>query len=157
MTVGTNENNRNTMDDTKRQEIVDTLLREKCSCVICSGGGAVHKFYGRGVSDLYRLLATDPQMLDGAFVADKVVGKGAAALMVLGRIRELYADIISSPALLLLETYGIKVSYRLQVPNIMNRTNTGICPVETLCLDCRTPDECLPLIENFIKTMMPTK
>lgn len=137
------------MDDLERQKIVDTLFQEQCSCVIRSGGN-VHKFYGRGISDLYSILTGGSGMLEGAFIADKVVGKGAAALMILGGVDELYAGLISVPARQMLESYGIKVSCRLEVPNIMNRANTGICPVESLCLDCSSPAECLPKIENFM-------
>ncbi len=38
-------------------------------------------FRERGVADLFRLQHEEPQLLRGAFIADKVVGKGAAALM----------------------------------------------------------------------------
>ena len=61
--------------------------------------GAIRTFSGRGVSDLYGLLTREPETLRGASVADKVVGKGAAALMVLGGVKEVYADVASAPAL----------------------------------------------------------
>lgn len=68
--------------------------------------GTIHTFNGRGVSDLYRIYTTEPEILKGASLADKVVGKGAAALMVLGNVRLIYADVISRPALSL----GVKRS-----------------------------------------------
>ena len=55
-------------------------------------------FTQRGVADLYDLLTQEPDFLKGALIADKVVGKGAAALMILGGIKELHTDIISSKA-----------------------------------------------------------
>ena len=39
--------------------------------------------------------------MKGAAIADKVIGKGAAALMVLGGFKTVYADIISTPALVI--------------------------------------------------------
>ena len=108
-------------------------------------------FRERGVKDLYRLLEEEPELLDGAFVADKVVGKGAAALMILGGVGELHADVISRPARRLLAASPVHVSYTLEVPYIVNRTRTGQCPVETLCRDCATAAEALPLIRNFIE------
>ena len=72
-------------------------------------------FRERGVKDLYRLLEEEPELLDGAFVADKVVGKGAAALMILGGIGELHADVISRPARLLLAASPVHVSYTLPI------------------------------------------
>ena len=82
----------------ERQFLIDTLFRERCSCVIRSGD-VIRIFRERGVKDLFRLLKEEPAMLRGAFIADKVVGKAAAALMVLGGVRELFADVISHPAL----------------------------------------------------------
>ena len=86
-----------------------------------------------------------------AFVADKVVGKGAAALMILGSVEEVYTDVASTAALELFARHGVEVECALEVPQIVNRARTGRCPVETLCLDCRTAEECLEPIRNFIR------
>lgn len=125
------------------------LRRLNCSCVI--GNGKRMTFCSqRGVKDLLELLHTEPQLLDGAMIADKVVGKGAAALMVLGGVKSVYAGVISEPAIALLDDAGIALAYSERVPNIINRAGTGICPVEELCAGCATPEECLPLIEDFV-------
>lgn len=130
-------------------QLADILHARGCSCVICSHG-AVTLCHERGVKDLLRILKQDPGLLRGASVADKVIGKGAAALMILGGVSEVYADVISQPAIALFRSTPVKLTYKTAVPNIINRTGTGICPVETLCRDCATPAQCLPLIENFI-------
>lgn len=132
--------------------LTETLHREHCSCVI-AGDGRTVLCHRRGVIDLLDALRSDPQLLRGAFVADKVVGKGAAALMILGGVSVLHADVISLPALRLLEDSGVEVSHDTCVPNIINRSGTGVCPVETLCRDCLTAAECLPLIEDFVNKM----
>mgnify|MGYP000177504918 CR=1 FL=1 len=138
------------MTKEQKEQTVGLLFAEKCSCVV-RNGDEVRIFRERGVKDLYRLLREEPQLLDGAFVADKVGGKGAAALMILGGVGELHADVISRPARLLLAASPVHVSYTLEVPYIVNRTRTGQCPVETLCRDCATAAEALPLIRNFIE------
>lgn len=135
-----------------RQYLIDTLFRERCSCVV-RNGDRIRLFRERGVRDLYRLLKEEPDLLRGAFIADKVVGKGAAALIILGGASELFADVVSHPALELLNRYGIKVSYTLAVPHIINRTRTDRCPLETRCLDLYSPEECLVQIEDFMQTL----
>lgn len=125
------------------------LRREKCSCVIAKGS-EVTVCRERGVKDLLRLLEEEPELLRGAFVADKVVGKGAAALMILGGVEAVYAEVVSRPAMELFSTATVEVSYGTLAENIINRAGTGICPVEKLCADCRTADECLPLIRTFV-------
>ena len=131
---------------------MDRLIRlvkeENHSLAVLNGG--VTTYDGRGVSDLFRLLTDGKQRLRGATVADKVVGKGAAALIILGGVAELHTDVISEAALALLAAADVKVSYDRVVTHIINRAGTDICPVEKLCKDCRTAAECLPLIEKFV-------
>ena len=86
---------------------------------------------------------------EGAIIADKVVGKAAASLMVLGQIKELYTDVISQPALDLLTACGITPEYRILVPHVMNRTKSGWCPLETRCFPCETPEACYRQIKEF--------
>lgn len=130
-------------------QLVEILHRDKCSCVIANGN-EITLYHRRGVADLLYLLHNEPDKLNGAMIADKVIGKGAAALMILGGISQAYADVISRPALKLLEQAAVPVSYDTAVPNIINRRGTGICPVEELCTPCTTAADCLPLIEKFV-------
>ncbi len=131
-------------------ELAARLHCEKCSCVIYNRGG-VRLFHRRGVADLFSVLKEEPKLLDGALLADKVIGKGAAALMVAGGVKAVYADVISRAALKLLEVSGIAVSFAECVAHITNRSGTGLCPVEAMCMDCETAGECIPLIEEFIE------
>lgn len=128
--------------------LMELLHEGKHSLVVKNG--TVATFDGRGVVDLYILLTERPDFLAGAEVADKVVGKGAAALMIMGKVRRLHAGVISVPALELLKTASMEVTYGQVVPNIVNRKGDGICPVETLCLPCATAEACRPRIEEFI-------
>ncbi|WP_417016246.1 DUF1893 domain-containing protein [Alistipes sp.] len=134
------------------REAIERLLAEGCSCVI-RNGERLRSFHQRGVSDLWQLLHEEPEWLRGAFVADKVVGKGAAALMIAGGVRGLFARTISRPALDLLAGAGIPVEYETAVPYIINRAGNGMCPVEQLCANARTSEECLPRIGAFIRRM----
>ncbi len=140
------------MDAKIKQDIIRRLHEGGYSCVI-AGGDRVVTCHERGVKDLLRLLDEDPELLRGAFVADKVVGKGAAALMILGGVACVYADVISRPACDLFAGAGIEVEWGICVPNIINRAGTGICPVETLCLPCKKAEECLPLIRQFVSSI----
>lgn len=125
------------------------LHAKRCSCVIVQNGN-VRLCNEHGIKDLYQILKEEPEVLLGATVADKVIGKGAAALMILGGVKEVYADVISRPALKLFLTVSVHTKYGECVPNIINRTGTGICPVETLCADCESALDCMPMIEKFV-------
>lgn len=140
------------MVETDRKVLIERLDAEQCSCVIYNGE-ETRLFWERGVQDLYRLLKMEPDFLRGAFIADKVIGKAAAALMALGGVDEVFARVISSPAREFLERSEIKVDFLVEVPHIINRTRTGWCPLETRCFRMHTAEECLQQIEEFIHTM----
>lgn len=132
---------------------VEILHRSGCSLVVIDRHGTSHTYRSRGVADLYGLITSGSGVLAGADVADKVVGKGAAALMVLGCIRSLHADVISRPALAMLSEASIKVDYTTLVDGIINRAGTGPCPVETLCLPLSRPEDCLNAISGFLNSV----
>lgn len=134
------------------QHLIATLLDGHHSLVVASGG-QTRTYDGRGVADLYRLLHESPDVLQGALVADKIVGKAAAALMVLGKVKQAYADVISTPAMQMLNEAGITTGYATLVPHIINRAGTGLCPLETRCLPCATAEECLVQTSAFISEM----
>lgn len=134
------------------KEIINLLHTQKCSCVIAGAAGEIRSFHQRGVADLYTLLCQEPQFLHGASVADKVVGKAAAALMVKGQIKELHTDTISTPALKLLQAAHIPVEYTQAVPYIRNCDNTGWCPLETRCYEEDSIDILFTIIDRFIKS-----
>ena len=131
--------------------LVNILHEGNHSLVV--GGDTVSTYDGRGVSDLYMLSHEKPALLRGTAIADKVVGKGAAALMVWAGVGEVYADVISRPALDLLKDNGIQVAYATLVPHIINRAGTGMCPLETRCMPCSTLEECIEQIEAFVREM----
>ena len=133
------------------------LLHAGGYSLVVRNGADTRTFNGRGIADLHHLLHCEPSLLCGALVADKVVGKGAAALMILGGVKALHADVVSTQALLLLRDSGIEVTFGHEVPHIINRKGDGMCPVEALCSNCTTAAECLPLIDEFINKISQQK
>ena len=138
------------------EELINLLHTGEYSCTIANKG-EIRTFTQRGVADIYDLLTQEPEFLKGASIADKVVGKGAAALMILGGIKELYTDIISTKALELLQKSDIKVDFTKEVPFIWNRNHTGGCPVETMCSEVESAEEILPLIRDFLEKIRNKK
>jgi len=105
----------------------ELLLAGHYTCVFC-GNGEILTDDRRGVKPLLDLLEKD---LSDFSAADKVVGKAAALLYRLLGIAEIYASVISEPAITVLESGGISIYYDSKVPAIRNRTDTGFCPMET--------------------------
>ena len=129
-----------------RPEAVERL------CIVFEGVPRSRFAAQKGIADLYELLHRMPHFLKGAQIADKVVGKGAAALMIVGEIKRVHADIISEPAIQLFQNTSIKVTYTQTVPAIINRKGDGFCPVESLCAQANNAHACIPLIDKFVQT-----
>lgn len=62
------------------EELIEKLHTGGYSCVI-EKEGKIRTFTRRGVADLYDLYENEKAFMQGARIADKVIGKGAAALI----------------------------------------------------------------------------
>lgn len=130
------------------------LKREYVRGVVRSADGRLKEFRRQGVADLFQLLTSEPAFLQGATMADRVVGRGAALLMVKGGVKEVFTFVLSQPALDVFRQAGITVTYDTLQPNIINRTGTDICPVEKLTADTADPDEAFRRIGEFLNKMI---
>lgn len=133
-------------------KIINILRQGDYSCVI-ENYDQIFTFTGRGVSDLYDMVTNKPCFLKEATIADKVVGKAAAALMILGKVDRVYAEVISLSGLVLLRHAGIETDFGQVVVGIRNRDNTDWCPLEKMCCQKESPEEILGQIEEFRKNM----
>lgn len=138
-------------------ELKKLLEQEGTLGVVRSTKGDIRTFTHRGVFDLFNLLTNEPAFLAGAIMADKVIGRGAALLIIKGNVAELYARLISEPALEILSNHSIKVTYDKKVPHIINRSGNDICPVEKLTANTSDPDEAYCLIGHFLQNLNNTK
>ena len=133
------------------EELKKRLEREDVRGVVRAANGEIREFHRQGVIDLFTLLTEEPQMLLGAQIADRVIGRGAALLMVKGRVQEVFAYVISKQALDILQQAGIPTTYATLQLYIINRAGTDICPVEKLTASTDDPDEAYELIKEFLK------
>lgn len=131
-----------------KNELIDLLRNGNHSLVIHRDTISVYDT--RGIATLMQIIDKDSNELSGATVVDKVVGKAAAALMIVGGVSELHALLITQGALSLLATSDIRVSYDTLTDHIFNRNHTGWCPMELACRDCVTAEECITEIRNLI-------
>ena len=123
------------------------LLFEKgYTCVFVNGEKEIFSFE-RGVKPLLNFIDLGEDF-SGFFVADKVVGKAASMLYILLKVKEIFAEVISEPALEILQKNGIKVFYNNLVKRIENRNKNGFCPMEEAVLNCNSPKQSYFLIKE---------
>ena len=125
------------------QQLIEILRREKCSLVV-KNHDIVTTYSKPGVRDLEYLLDHDPEMLHGATIADKVIGKAAAAMVVVGGVKELYAEEMSTKAIPILEEAGIAYTYGTLVDTIKEEGDR--CQLEKITAPATTPEETVALL-----------
>lgn len=108
--------------------------------------------YEKGVLPLMRWLQQDENFFKDAIVIDKVIGKAAALLLVYGGgAKEVYAFLISEVAYTYLNKLGIAVYYLKKVPHIINRDQTGFCPMEQRTLEIEDAEVAYRNLQQIIK------
>ena len=113
-------------------QLINILHDQGCSLVVETAAGEVTTYDKKGVRDLIWLLDNEPERLRGARVADKVIGKAAAALMVQGGVVEAYAEVLSRKALPLLEAADVFYVFGELVDGIVIPEGDDRCPLEQI-------------------------
>ena len=106
------------------------LLADGKTLVVAKGGVIVFTSEARMVAPIKAALAENPDLLRGAIVADKVVGKAAAKMHIEAGVRKVVTPVVAEKAKTMLETAGIAVEAETTVPMILNRERTGECPLD---------------------------
>ncbi len=115
---------------TKLEEIKDILHQKKASLVVYYANGEIKEYYQDRIKDIKNILKENKEALNGAIIADKVIGKVAGSILTVAGVKEIYADVISQYAIPVLEENNIKYEYLEKVEFIRNKDNTGMCPME---------------------------
>lgn len=115
--------------------------------------GTNYLYNSKGIIALYNLLADNQALLNNASVADKIVGKAAALLMVLGKVEDVFADTISAGAVKVFQANRIKYSFRILTDTIKNRLGTGLCPMEQAVINIDDPKLAFEAVGSTLKKL----
>ena len=120
------------------------------ACVIAKDGVIVRQLEGRGVKPIVDELDRDPKAFAGVVAYDKVIGRAAAAVYVVGGAAKVAADVMSEAAVAFLEKHGVAAVAAKKVPQIINRAKTGICPMEATVANLDNPEEMVNALRKAI-------
>jgi hypothetical protein len=119
----------------------EMILTEGAPCVFLRDGRIVKAGEGTGVGPLITAWEREPELLCGAVIVDKIVGRAAAMLAVLGGAAGVYGLTMSASARDYLSACGIPAEAEVCTERILNRSGTGWCPMEQAVLDIDDPAE----------------
>ena len=158
--VNANNNNKQIKKDISEEEddelvsLLNELDQKKCSCIVKNKEKKLY-FKNKGVRDLYELVKNDIDMLDGADVADKIIGHGAAVLLVHGGARNVITHVVSKSGLLYLKMNGVNVTYDDEVDHILNREKKDWCPLEKSLNNIDDIDDLMEIIAQNVENTEP--
>ncbi|NLT39306.1 MAG: DUF1893 domain-containing protein [Clostridiales bacterium] len=138
--------------DSARLSAIELIKNGEASCVLIKDGSVAKTYQQRGISPVIELF--EKGLLSGGFVADKIIGRAAAMILVLGGAAGCYGEVISGAALDYLCDKGLQVSYGSVVERIMNRTGDGMCPMEASVRDIDDPQQALAALKNKLAELM---
>ena len=130
---------------------LDILSREDCTCVLCRGD-TVYTSNRRGVAPLLQLLDAGTDVR-GFCAADRVVGKATAFLYCLLGVVRVHARVMSTAAYAVLQSHGIAASYDSLVDGILNRQQTGPCPMEAATREIAEPAAALQAVRETLQRL----
>ena len=110
-----------------------------------------------GVKPILSKLNENIDFYKDADIEDTVVGKAAACLYVLAKIKYVYAHTLSETAKISLENNNVSFKYDELVKEIRNRSNTDMCPLEKSVIHIEDPVAAKIALENTIKELMNLK
>lgn len=110
----------------------------------------IYTTQGRGVKPLLDLLDHEPSLLKESIIVDKIVGRAAAFLMILGGAKSVYALTMSLGAQAEFKKAGIKNNAEALTDVIVNRTGDGSCPMEKAVQDISDPQEAPVVLKEAI-------
>ena len=98
-------------------------------CIVCKDG-QITPLTGKGVSPLLDLLDAPGQILKGAAVADRIIGKASAWILVYAGAAAVYAPVMSRGAEKIFERFKVPSEYDVLTDRIIRRDGNGTCPME---------------------------
>lgn len=135
----------------------EMITQGSCSYVILREGSIVRQGVGPGVAPLLHLYLEQSEQFSGALVVDKVIGKAAAMLLVLGGVAGVHGMTMSVAAKDYLIAHDITVSYDRLIDVIANRSRDGICPMERSVLGLDDPAEGLARMQETLARLASAK
>ncbi len=131
----------------KRNNHTEKVLREQLqnhSLVVIKDNKMVC-LDGNGISPILRYLEQGD--FEDATVGDKKIGRASALLLVHGKATKVYTPVISKPAIEVFKAFKVDYTADEVVDNILNQTQTDLCPMEKKVQNINSPEEAYEILK----------
>jgi hypothetical protein len=121
-------------------EIAKQLLKEGYSLAVVRNGECIFTHKGNWIHPIVEAYEQLGDLLSGASVADRVIGKAAAVVCIRSSVAHVYTPMASRSAVAAFTQANIPFMCDSVVDGIMNKSGTDLCLAEKTLLDIQEPD-----------------
>ena len=115
---------------TEIEELKNRLYEKDASLVVKFSNGEIKDYFNKRVIDIVSILKEGENGLNGAVVADKIIGKVAATLLTKGKVKKVYTKTLSKFGKEVFDNNNISYEYEIMTEYVINNDKTGMCPME---------------------------
>ena len=106
----------------------------------------------RGIAPVMDFIA-EGRDFEGYSVADVVVGKAAAMLLIKTGVKRVYAKVLSQKGKEVFERFGVYFEYGTLTERIINRDGTDTCPMEKTVWDVTDIEDGYALLKAKLQAL----
>ncbi|MFH0711028.1 MAG: DUF1893 domain-containing protein [Candidatus Aenigmatarchaeota archaeon] len=128
----------------------DILERENLSFVVVKNGNPIFRGKSNGIMDFLIAIRDLGDELNDSSVADRIVGKASAMLIIRSKIKKVYAKLMSEYAIKTLKQSNIPFVCERKTEVILNKAQTSICPFENMAINSNNPEEAYIKFKDFL-------
>ena len=125
-------------------------LKANNYAIIASNG---YYSYETGIKPVINRLNESLNYFDGLIVADKIIGKASAMLLILSGVKEVYCIVLSKAGQKILEEYNITYHYDELTDYIINRKGDDMCPMEKTVANINNLNEAYKALNDKLSSL----
>jgi hypothetical protein len=135
----------------------NSLHQKRLTLIIVKNGAVLFETGSHRISGFLGAIEQFGVRLEGASVADRVVGKAIALLCVYAGAREVYAEVLSRKAQAVLEENGIPCQWKELVDTILDLNRSNICPFEKAAAGISDPEAAYATFKALLESFKSCK
>jgi hypothetical protein len=132
---------------------LDELERTGSSLMVYKGGRLIFQSSSKGIRPHLEAIEQLGDTLHGSVMADKIIGRAAALLILHSGAAEAHAALVSTPGRQVLEQHGLKFTYAQETPHIKMQDGRIYCPFEAMVQGISDPAEAYRAITEKMRAL----
>lgn len=133
---------------------IELIEENQHGLIVLQGEHIVFTSATPGIRAALQLHDEHPELLKGAVIADRIIGRAAAMIFADGGATAIYGSVMSKTAQQELTQKDVITQAGTLVDAIINRRGDGICPMEQAIMGITEPEAGLSRLRQTVRKLM---